>query len=241
MDIWPVIHAERKALASDLRSLQDDLWSTTSLCSEWTVRDVLAHMTATAKMSPPAFFVQLAGAGFNFAKLQGKNIVAQKGGSPAATLAGFEAIVTSTGHPPGPADTMLGETIVHSEDIRRALGLEHAYPTEAVVQAADFFKGSNMIIGTKRRIAGLTLRATDARWSTGTGPEVSGPILSLLMAMTGRAAASTPALASAILMSTSPGRRPRCGRSSIGCGPLPRRSALSRCCRSEPGSRCTPA
>jgi uncharacterized protein (TIGR03083 family) len=191
MDIWPVIHAERKALASDLRSLQDDLWSTTSLCSEWTVRDVLAHMTATAKMSPPAFFVQLAGSGFNFAKLQAKNIVAQKGGSPAATLAGFEAIVTSTGHPPGPADTMLGETIVHSEDIRRALGLEHAYPTEAVVQAADFFKGSNMIIRTKRRIAGLTLRATDARWSTGTGPEVSGPILSLLMAMTGRAAAST--------------------------------------------------
>jgi uncharacterized protein (TIGR03083 family) len=191
MDIWPVIHAERKALASDLRSLQDDLWSTTSLCSEWTVRDVLAHMTATAKMSPPAFFVRLAGSGFSFAKLQGKNIAAQKGGSPAATLAGFEAIVTSTGHPPGPADTMLGETIVHSEDIRRALGLKHAYPTEAVVQAADFFRGSNMIIGTKRRIAGLTLRATDTQWSTGTGPEVSGPILSLLMAMTGRAAASS--------------------------------------------------
>ena len=148
-------------------------------------------MTATAKMSPPAFFVQLARSGFSFAKLQGKNIAAQKGGSPAATLAGFEAIVTSTGHPPGPADTMLGETIVHSEDIRRALGLEHAYPTQAVVQAADFFRGSNMIIGTKRRIAGLTLRATDTQWSTGTGPEVSGPVLSLLMAMTGRAAASS--------------------------------------------------
>jgi len=33
MDIWPVVHAERKALASDLRSLPDDLWSTRSLCS----------------------------------------------------------------------------------------------------------------------------------------------------------------------------------------------------------------
>jgi len=30
------------------------------------------------------------------------------------------------------------------------------------------------------------LRATDAEWTHGTGPEVSGPILSLVMAMTGR-------------------------------------------------------
>ncbi|MDR2986040.1 MAG: maleylpyruvate isomerase family mycothiol-dependent enzyme [Nocardiopsaceae bacterium] len=191
MDIWPVIHAERKALASDLGSLQDNQWSTTSLCSEWTVRDVLAHMTATAKMSPPAFFVKLAGSGFSLTKLQGKDIASERGASPADTLAGFEAIITSSGHPPGPPDTMLGETIVHSEDIRRALGLRHAYPTDAVVQIADFFKGSNLIIGTKRRIDGLRLRATDAEWSTGDGPEVSGPMLALLMAMTGRKPATS--------------------------------------------------
>jgi uncharacterized protein (TIGR03083 family) len=186
MDIWSVIHAERKALASDLRSLEEPQWSTPSLCTEWTVREVLAHMTATAKMSPPAFFVKLAGSGFSLTKLQGKDIAAEAGGSSADTLTGFEAIVTSTGHPPGPADTMLGETIVHGEDIRRPLGLNHAYPTQAVMQAADFFKGSNLIIGTKRRISGLTLRATDTDWSTGTGPEVFGPILALLVAMTGR-------------------------------------------------------
>ena len=191
MDIWPVIHAERKALASDLGSIQADQWSTTSLCTEWTVRDVLAHMTATAKMSPPAFFVKLAGSGFKFGTVQSNGIAAEKGSSPADTLAGFEAIVTSTGHPPGPPDTMLGETIVHSEDIRRALGLKHAYPTEAVVQTADFFKRSNLIIGTKRRITGLKLRATDTEWSTGDGPEVTGPILALLLAMTGRKPAAS--------------------------------------------------
>jgi hypothetical protein len=57
------------------------------------------------------------------------------------------------------------------------------------VTVADFYKGSNLLIGSKNRIAGLTLRATDADWSHGTGPEVSGPILSLVMAMTGRKAA----------------------------------------------------
>ena len=186
MEIWPVIHDERQALAADLRGRSGEDWATASLCSQWTVRDVLAHMTSAASMTPPAFFAKLAGSGFSFEKLQESGVAANRGNSPADTMSRFEAVVTSVKHPPGPADTWLGETIVHAEDIRRPLGIEHRYPTEAVVQVADFYKGSNLLIGSKRRIAGLALRATDADWSHGTGPEVSGPILSLVMAMTGR-------------------------------------------------------
>jgi uncharacterized protein (TIGR03083 family) len=189
MDIWPVIHAERKALAADLRTAGSGDWATTSLCTQWTVRDVLAHMTSTAKMTPPAFFAGLAGSGFSFDKLQEKGVAANRGGSPADTLAGFDSVLTYVKHPPGPADTWLGETIVHSEDIRRPLGVKHAYPTEAVVRVAEFYQGSNLLIGSKRRIAGLALRATDTAWAHGTGPEVSGPVLSLVLAMTGRKAA----------------------------------------------------
>jgi uncharacterized protein (TIGR03083 family) len=190
MDVWPVIHAERKALAADLKSLDTDKWSVPSLCRDWSVREVVAHMTATAKMSPASFFPKLAASGFRFSQLQSRNIAAQIGGSPAETLANFEAIVTSSGHPPGPSDTMLGEVIVHSEDIRGTLGLSHEYPADAVVQVANFYKGSNLLIGTKRRIAGLSLRATDVQWSHGTGPEVSGTIMELVMAMTGRKTAN---------------------------------------------------
>jgi uncharacterized protein (TIGR03083 family) len=185
-DIWPVIHAERKALAADLRALDGGDWATPSLCGEWAVRDVLAHMTSAASLTPPAFFAGLVAAGFSFDKTQEKGVAAHKGATPADTLTGFEAVLTSVKHPPGPADTWLGEVIVHSEDIRRPLGISRDYPTTAVVQVADFFKGSNLLIGSKRRIAGLTLRATDADWSHGTGLEVSGPILSLILAMTGR-------------------------------------------------------
>jgi hypothetical protein len=32
----------------------------------------------------------------------------------------------------------------------------------------------------------LTLRATDADWSAGSGAEVSGPLVSIVLAMTGR-------------------------------------------------------
>jgi uncharacterized protein (TIGR03083 family) len=185
-NVSPTIHAERKALAADLDGLAVHEWDTPSLCGGWTVRDVVAHMTAATKLNGPKFFGKLVGSGFSFERVQNKGIAAERGSSPSDTLAHFKAQIDSTGRPPGPVETMLGETIVHSEDIRRPLGLRHSYPTETVVQVADFFKGSNLIIGTKKRIAGLTLQATDADWRHGDGPTVEGPILDLLMAMTGR-------------------------------------------------------
>src|ERR1700737_2756749 len=189
-DLWGIIHAERKALAADLQGLTDAQWAAPSLCTDWTVRDVLAHMAATASMTPPQFIGTFVLSGFNFASVQSKGIAAQKGRSAAETLARFPSLVNSSNHPPGPTDTWLGEVIVHSEDIRRALGIKHAYPTDAAVQVANFYKNSNLLIGAKTRITGLKLRATDVDWSTGDGPEVAGPIVSLVVAMTGRTAAT---------------------------------------------------
>ena len=189
MDTWPTIHAERRALAADLQTVTGDQWDAPSLCSNWTVRDVLAHMTSAATLTPPSFFGKLISSGFSFDKVQESGVAAQRGSSPAETLAHFEGVVNSVKHPPGPNTTWLGEVIVHSEDIRRPLGIKHSYPTDAVVAVAHFYQGSNMLIGSKRRISGLTLHATDAEWSHGTGPEVAGPILSLVLAMTGRTVA----------------------------------------------------
>ncbi len=143
-------------------------------------------MTATAKTTPAAFFSRLAATGFRFNEMAEKNIARENTGTPADLLAEFRRHSGATTHPPGPADTWLGETIVHSEDIRRPLGITHAYPVEAVTRVADFYKRSNLLIGSKRRIAGLSLRATDTQWSTGSGPEVAGPAISLVLAMTGR-------------------------------------------------------
>ena len=130
-DFWPTIHTERKALASDLAEISDDQWSTPSLCSQWTVRDVLAHMTATAKVTPASFFPKLVSSGFSFTRMQTKDIAREQGSSVGDTLAGFESVMDSEKHPPGPPQTMLGETLIHSEDIRRALNIPHSYPTEA--------------------------------------------------------------------------------------------------------------
>jgi hypothetical protein len=91
--------------------------------------------------------------------------------------------------PPGPAASWLGETIVHGEDVFRALNGYREHPIEHVIAVADFYKNSNLLIGTKNRINGVTLVATDTDWRHGAGPEASGPAIALVLAMTGRKAA----------------------------------------------------
>ena len=183
---WPIIHAERRALADDLQQLTDEQWATPSLCRGWSVHQVLGHMTATTKKSPPRFLAGMVSTGFRFTVLSDRDVAKETAGGPQQTLAEFRRHADSTVHPPGPVDSWLGETIVHGEDIRRPLGLRHRYPLDAVTRVADFYRRSNVLIGGKRRVTGLRLQATDADWSTGSGPLVRGPALSLLLAMTGR-------------------------------------------------------
>jgi uncharacterized protein (TIGR03083 family) len=188
-DVWPVVHAERRALADDLATLTPEQWRTPSLSQGRTVEQTLAHMTATARMTPPRFFLKMATAGFRFDRMTDREVADESAGGPAATLERFRAVETSRSGPPGPATSWLGETLVHGEDIRRPLGLAHAYPTDAVTRVIEFYAGSNLLIGGKRRVTGLTLRATDATWERGSGPVVEGPAMALLMATAGRRAA----------------------------------------------------
>lgn len=186
MSNWDTIHSERHALADDLAAASDDAWATPSMCAGWNVQQMLGHMTATARMTPVNFLGKLAGAGFRFNVMAQRLVDREAAGAPEQTLAQFRAHADDSTSPPGPPDSWLGETIVHGTDIRWPLGLEHDFPVDAVVRVADFYKNSNALIGSKRRIDGVTLRATDTDWTSGQGPEVSGPMLALVMAMTGR-------------------------------------------------------
>jgi uncharacterized protein (TIGR03083 family) len=184
---WDMIKAERTMLVEALAALPAAEWDEPSLLPGWTVRDVVAHLIATAQISPPMFVVRLAGSGFRFNAMSEKNIVKVKiGRSDDDLVELYRSLVGSRTAPPGPALSWLGETIVHGEDVFRALGGYRLHPPEHVIAVADFYSGSNLLIGAKNRIAGLTLRATDTEWRHGTGPEVSGPAIALVMAMCGR-------------------------------------------------------
>lgn len=187
MDTWQMIRDERASLVGALAALPDENWGKPSLCAGWTVRDVVGHMTATAHMTPPKFFRKMAASGFDFQRMTRREIAAHTGDlGNKEMVERLRARIDARTAPPGPAPSWLGETIVHGEDIFRALGRYRDHPVRHVVAVADFYQGSNLLIGTKRRIDGVTLRAIDADWRHGSGPEASGPMIALVMAMTGR-------------------------------------------------------
>ncbi|MEU1482832.1 maleylpyruvate isomerase family mycothiol-dependent enzyme [Streptomyces sp. NPDC005752] len=184
--IWPLIHSERAALAGDLASLSEDQWSAPSLCAELTVREVLAHLTAGASLDSVRWLAGVLRCRFDFDKQVAMRLAEQLGASPGETLGRFRHVVLSTTKPPLPVVAMLGETIVHGEDIRRPLGIHRDYPMATVTQVADHYRSSDMVVLARGRIRGLRLVACDGPFTAGAGPLVSGTTLALVMAMTGR-------------------------------------------------------
>lgn len=187
MDTWPMIKAERIATADALAVLPPADWDRPSLCAGWTVRDVVAHMIDSQTVTPPRFFARFAASGFRFPVMTRRNIEAIRNGrSDRELLVLLRSRTDARTAPPGPVLSWLGEAIVHGEDATRAVGGYREHPMEHLVAVADFYKRSNALIGTKRRIDGVALHATDADWRHGSGPEVSGPMIALVLAMTGR-------------------------------------------------------
>lgn len=185
---WDLIHAERAALADDLRDLDDARWATPSLCAGLSVREVLAHLTAAASLGGLRWFAGVVRCRFDFDAQVAMRLAEQLGSSPAATFARFEGVVRSTTTPPLPRLAILGEAVVHGEDIRRPLGIARAYPAEVLDAVARYYASTDQVVVARRRVRGLRLVATDGGFTTGAGPEVSGRTLALVLAMTGRSA-----------------------------------------------------
>lgn len=185
-DTWKHIHAERVALVATLATLSTERWRSPSWCQGWSVQDTVGHVVAAAEQTPVNFYKELLSAGLRFDVFAERAAKRLAEAGPSELVRRLEARTSTTNHPPAPVMAMLGEMVVHGADIRRPLGLDHRPPEEALVAVADTWKRSNLLIGAKRRIAGLHLQANDSDWSHGSGPEVAGPLHSLILAMTGR-------------------------------------------------------
>ena len=80
----------------------------------------------------------------------------------------------------------LVETLIHHQDIRRALARPRPAPAERLLPALRVALIAPDI-GGLWRIRGVRMVATDLRFSAGAGPEVRGAAEALLMAMAGAA------------------------------------------------------
>ena len=188
-DLMPMVHAERASLGEFLDTLTPEQWTAPTWCDKWNVQEVVGHLTAAGNITAGHFFGGFIKCGFSFDKFVDGDLRQYAGGSPADVKKRYDAIINSNRKPPGPAYVALGEVMVHGEDIRRALGTHGDHPAEHLVTLAELYKKTGPPLRAKKRLDGLHLQATDVDWSTGDGPEIKGPCMSLILAMVGRAGA----------------------------------------------------
>jgi uncharacterized protein (TIGR03083 family) len=183
-----LIRTARAELAEDLAGLTDAQWATPSLCSAWTVEEVVAHLTAAAHTTPIRWMSSMLGAGFRPDVHNRRRLDEHRGATPRETLARFRAAVGRTTAPSGHTAAWLGEVVVHGQDVRRPLGFTRAPGIEAVTAVARFFVSRNFAVNSRSVGVGLHLEATDGPFTAGDGPSVRGSTEALVMVLAGRRA-----------------------------------------------------
>lgn len=193
-DLKELIRNERLALIEFLETLTPEEWATPSLCGEWTVQDVAAHLAVAPSMSLGAEVGALIRAGFRINKFNADAASRWSKRGPDAILEQLRVNAAGDAKPNGvPAKAPLCDTLVHELDIRRPLGKAgKPLDLEAFTISADWTAGlrwpATIVIGgsVRERIAGVRLVADDLEWSYGDGPEAHGSAETMLMLLYAR-------------------------------------------------------
>lgn len=187
IEVWPVVHAERRRLVVDLSGLTPEQWATPSLCPGWDVHDVVAHLVDSARTGRLGFVRDMLRARLDFDRANERGVARERRPDPRDTLATLAHVADLTRTPPANLATRLVEAVVHGEDLRRPLGLEGAYAHAAVVHALTYQLRTPVGFGGGReRAAGLRLVDTATGTAWGAGHDVVGDALDLLLAVSGR-------------------------------------------------------
>jgi uncharacterized protein (TIGR03083 family) len=186
-DLMTMARAERADLAEFLATLTPQDWQAPTLCTRWSVKDVVAHVISYEELGALGLLKRFAKGLVvranqvgveEFAALTPQQLLEFLRGhlEPHGLTAGFGGMIA------------LVDGTIHHQDIRRALNRPRVVPPDRLARILPLVPG-NPRLGAGRRIRGLRLRATDVEWTHGDGPDVTGPGEALLLAMTGRPAA----------------------------------------------------
>jgi uncharacterized protein (TIGR03083 family) len=185
----------RIQLVSDLRALDEADWDAPSLCADWAVRDVIAHMIRL-----DAFYHRVDRSILQVVRFGGLNRFLFEdarrwavGRAPRELIDAFEATryetrIVQRYHVW--ATFPLTEIVIHGQDIRRPLGIQHGLPDNHLVTVADHLRRRiRRPWGSWTKVGGVRFVASDADWTSGRGPEARGPIEAIIMTLAGRLSA----------------------------------------------------
>jgi uncharacterized protein (TIGR03083 family) len=195
-EVWSAIDAQRVRTAVLLKPLTPQEWNHPSLCAGWTVRHVAAHLTLQQMGVVDVLRGALRHPGSPNRTI--RETARSKAALPTDRLiADICGMVGSRRKNIGLShlETLI-DIVVHGQDIAIPLSRELAVPVEAAATAATQVwsyrtkrRGGRMPRVFRRLpYEGYRFTATDTSWSVGDGPEIQGPVLAILLVLTGRPA-----------------------------------------------------
>jgi uncharacterized protein (TIGR03083 family) len=191
-ELWAAIDAQRRRTTDLLATLTPADWSHRSLCDGWTVRDVAGHLTLQQMTIGGVLRLTLKHPGIHSLNWMIQTSARDQAALPTEQLiGGIRGMVGSRRHNLGvTARETLIDIVVHGQDIAIPLGRTLPVPPEVAATAASRVwecRGTRLSKVFKTvPYDGLRLVAEDIDWSVGEGPELRGPVLSLLLLLTGR-------------------------------------------------------
>lgn len=191
MDTFAEIADERRRLAGLLGELTSEQLSARSLCDEWTVHDVAAHLILPLEVSTSKFVLTMVATFGSFDRANVR-LTRQQASRPIAEIIDVLRRKAETRFtPPGAGpEAPLTDLLVHGLDIRWPLGLSRDVPRDRVRTSLNFLTSSRArTLVRKGALNGLRVEATDDDWAYGSGLVVRGDAEALLLALTGRTAA----------------------------------------------------
>jgi uncharacterized protein (TIGR03083 family) len=187
---FAVIAAERRALADTLETLTPEQWATPSLCGDWLVKDVAAHLLVGPTASMREFVVTMATSRLDFDKAN-RRLTARRADRPTSEIVALvRRHADSRFTPPGQDwHSPLMDLFIHRLDCLVPLGIPADRPLDPWRHILDHLvEPGTQRLFTRRPAPGVTLIATDVDWSHGSGPEVTGTAETLGLALAGRRA-----------------------------------------------------
>ena len=189
MDLWPITIDARRSLLSTFEGLDAEQWSVPSLCEDWTIKELLAHLILATCPPRRRYVGALARARGNFDEAN-RMLATDDARRPTDDLlAEYRDVVDHRFSPPGwPPAAPLSDVLLHSLDARLPLGLETVRPAEHYEPVMELlFSRAGRSFSRPGR-PGVHWSATDHDWSAGNGPKVRGSMADLAMTAAGRRA-----------------------------------------------------
>jgi uncharacterized protein (TIGR03083 family) len=186
---WESAGRARRDFAEMAEQLSDEQWTAETLCWGWTPQHILGHLVWHIELSVSSLLFAMVKSRLDFDKAADGAASQLAKRSSRELLTELRDRADERSSVPGVVETgLVTDTAIHTQDVRRAVGLEGVISPESALISLRFLtthRNAKYMMDPKTK-EGLRFVATDVDWSYGSGSLVEGPSEAIIMSLTGR-------------------------------------------------------